>query len=73
MYIVHDVTGCMQYLLATVLKFHCSMRSEDVVVVIEEEEEEKEEEEEVEEDGDFALSLVWFLPSLLDGLSSASW
>ena len=68
MYIVRDVTGCMQYLLATVLKFHCSMRSEEVVVVIEEEEKE-----EVEEDGDFALSLVWFLPSLLDDLSSASW
>ena len=64
MYIVRDVTGCTQYLLVTVLKFHCSMRSEGVVVVIEEEE---------EEDGDFALSLVCSLPPLLDDLSSASW
>ena len=66
MYIVHDVTGCTQYLLVTVLKFHCSMRSEGEVVIEEEEEEE-------EEDGDFALSLVCSLPPLLDDLSSASW
>ena len=62
MYIVHDVTGCTQYLLVTVLKFHCSIRSEGEVGI-----------EEEEEDGDFALSLVCSLPPLLDDLSSASW